>query len=77
MSEKERRTKSVLVARQAMASLADNLSAPYLGYYLASLSGSGTLQGILQMSVNSLPTVTQVLAGRWLDRTGRHVQLLL
>jgi hypothetical protein len=42
-----------------------------MGYYFASL------QGVLQMSVNSLPTVTQVLAGPWLDRTGRHVELLL
>jgi sugar phosphate permease len=73
----KRNVEHALIVRQSLASLADNLSAPYIGYYFASLSGSGALQGILQMSVNSLPTVTQVLAGPWLDRTGRHVRLLL
>jgi len=73
----KRNVERALIVRQSLASLADNLSAPYIGYYFASLSGSGALQGILQMSVNSLPTVTQVLAGPWLDRTGRHVRLLL
>jgi MFS family permease len=73
----KRNVEHALTVRQSLASLADNLSAPYIGYYFASLSGSGALQGILQMSVNSLPTVTQVLAGPWLDRTGRHVRLLL
>ena len=77
MEKGKRSVERALIVRQSLASLADNLSAPYLGYYFASLSGSGTLQGVLQMSVNSLPTVTQVLAGPWLDRTGRHVELLL
>jgi len=77
VERRERGVERALVIRQSLASLADNLSAPYLGYYFASLSGSGALQGVLQMSVNSLPTVTQVLAGPWLDRTGRHVELLL
>jgi predicted MFS family arabinose efflux permease len=73
----KRGVERTLIVRQSLASLADNLSAPYMGYYFASLSGSGALQGVLQMSVNSLPTVTQVLAGPWLDRTGKHVVLLL
>ncbi|MEM1509297.1 MAG: MFS transporter [Thermofilaceae archaeon] len=77
MGEDKRGTKQVLLIRQSLVSLADNLSAPYIGYYFASLSGSGTLQGILQMSVNSLPTVTQVIAGSWLDRSGKHVKFLL
>ena len=77
MGKDKRNVERALIVRQSLASLADNLSAPYIGYYFASLSGSGALQGILQMSVNSLPTVTQVLAGPWLDRTGRHVRLLL
>ncbi len=77
MGKDKRNVEHALIVRQSLASLADNLSAPYIGYYFASLSGSGALQGILQMSVNSLPTVTQVLAGPWLDRTGRHVRLLL
>lgn len=77
MGKDKRNVEHALTVRQSLASLADNLSAPYIGYYFASLSGSGALQGILQMSVNSLPTVTQVLAGPWLDRTGRHVRLLL
>lgn len=77
MGRGKRGVERALIVRQSLASLADNLSAPYMGYYFASLSGSGALQGVLQMSVNSLPTVTQVLAGPWLDRTGRHVELLL
>ena len=77
MGRGKRGVERALIVRQSLASLADNLSAPYVGYYFASLSGSGALQGVLQMSVNSLPTVTQVLAGPWLDRTGGHVELLL
>lgn len=77
MDKDKRSVERALIVRQSLASLADNLSAPYIGYYFASLSGSGALQGVLQMSVNSLPTVMQVLAGPWLDRTGRHVRLLL
>lgn len=77
MDKDKRSVERALIVRQSLASFADNLSAPYMGYYFASLSGSGALQGVLQMSVNSLPTVTQVLAGPWLDRTGQHVRLLL
>ena len=77
MDSRLRRAKRVLILRQSLASLADNLSAPYVGYYFASLSGSGTMQGLLQMSVNSVPTLAQVAAGFWLDRRGRHVALLL
>lgn len=77
MNSRSNRERKILYIRQSLASLADNLSAPYIGYYFASLSGSGALQGLLQLSVNSLPTITQVFAGSWLDRTRRHVTLLL
>ncbi len=66
-----------VVVRQALASLADNFSAPYIGYYLASLSTSGVLQGVLQFSTNSLPTVAQVLLGPIIDWWGRYVATLL
>ncbi|MEZ0290310.1 MAG: MFS transporter [Sulfolobales archaeon] len=66
-----------LVARQSLASLADNFSAPYIGYYLAALSGSGLLQGVLQFSVNSLPTLSQVLLGSLIDRLRRYILILL
>ncbi len=66
-----------VVARQALASLADNFSAPYIGYYLASLSTSGVLQGVLQFSTNSLPTAVQVLLGPFIDWWGRYVTVLL
>ncbi|MGC9148898.1 MAG: MFS transporter [Sulfolobales archaeon] len=66
-----------IVARQSLASLADNFSAPYIGYYLASLTSSGLLQGILQFSVNSLPTTAQILLGPFLDKMGRYVLTLL
>jgi len=66
-----------VVVRQALASLADNFSAPYVGYYLASISTSGVLQGVLQFSTNSLPTVAQVLLGPLIDWWGRYVATLL
>lgn len=66
-----------VVVRQALASLADNFSAPYIGYYLASLSTSGVLQGVLQFSTNSLPTAAQVLLGPLIDWWGRYVAVLL
>lgn len=66
-----------VVVRQALVSLADNFSAPYIGYYLASLSTSGILQGVLQFSTNSLPAAVQVLLGPFIDWWGRYVAILL
>lgn len=66
-----------VVVRQALASLADNFSAPYIGYYLASLTTSGVLQGLLQFSTNSLPTATQVFLSPLMDWWGRYVAVLL
>jgi len=66
-----------IMLRQSLASLADNFSAPYIGYYLAALSGSGVLQGILQFSVNSMPTTAQVFLGPVIDRVGRYILFLL
>lgn len=66
-----------IMLRQSLASLADNFSAPYMGYYLAALSGSGVLQGILQFSVNSMPTTAQVFLGPVIDRVGRYIVFLL
>lgn len=65
-----------VVFRQALASLADNFSAPYVGYYLASITPSGVLQGLLQFSTNSLPTAAQVLLGPLMDWWGRYVAVL-
>ncbi|MEM1935984.1 MAG: MFS transporter [Sulfolobales archaeon] len=66
-----------IVVRQALASLADNFSAPYVGYYLASITSSGVLQGLLQFSTNSLPTAAQVLLGPLMDWWGRYITVLL
>lgn len=66
-----------VVARQALASLADNFSAPYMGYYLAALRSSGLLQGILQFSINALPTMAQLTLGPYLDKIGRYIRTLL
>ncbi|MEM0283364.1 MAG: hypothetical protein QXE32_03545 [Sulfolobales archaeon] len=66
-----------VVVRQSLASLADNFSAPYIGYYLAALTSSGVLQGILQFSLNSLPTLAQVLLGSFIDRLRKYIMILL
>ncbi len=66
-----------IVFRQALASLADNFSAPYIGYYLASLTPSGIGQGVLQFSINALPTLAQVFVGPFIDRYRRYVLALL
>lgn len=66
-----------IIFRQALASLADNFSSPYIGYYLASLTPSGVGQGVLQFSTNALPTLAQVVVGPFLDRFGRYVLALL
>lgn len=66
-----------IVFRQALASLADNFSAPYIGYYLASLTTSGVLQGLLQFSTNSLPTAVQILLGPLIDWWRKYVAVLL
>jgi MFS family permease len=79
-SEKCRDNKNTsrdIITRQSLASLADNFSAPYIGYYLASLTSSGLLQGVLQFSVNSLPTTAQILLGPFLDRLRRYILTLL
>ncbi|MEM4789579.1 MAG: MFS transporter [Ignisphaera sp.] len=62
--------------RQSLASLADNFSAPYIGYYLASLTPSGITQGVLQFSTNALPTLAQVLAGPYIDRFKKYILML-
>ncbi|MEM2826802.1 MAG: hypothetical protein QXL30_06050, partial [Sulfolobales archaeon] len=75
--DRERGVVLGIVVRQALASLADNFSAPYVGYYLASITSSGVLQGLLQFSTNSLPTAAQVLLGPLMDWWGRYITVLL
>lgn len=70
-------TSRYIVLRQSLASLADNFSAPYIGYYLASLTPSGTTQGVLQFSINALPTLAQILVGPIIDRFRRYILTLL
>jgi len=65
-----------IILRQSLASLADNFSAPYIGYYLASLTPSGAIQGVLQFSTNALPTLAQVLIGPYIDRFKKYVFVL-
>jgi MFS family permease len=75
--EKNGRTIRLIGAREATRSFGDNLSMPYVPFYLTRLNASLSQMGVFQALQSLLPNLLQLPWGYISDRLGRRVPFIV